>query len=93
VAAYDDLPGYYLLAAGNLNATNDESYHSSASELPPATSHEYAEWDFSGVSDPVMFQWFLDAADYWFDYFDTSSAGSHGPECECFMGDIGDVVS
>jgi hypothetical protein len=30
--------------------------------LPLATSHGYAEWDFSGVLDPVMFQRFLDAA-------------------------------
>jgi hypothetical protein len=42
--------------------TNDESYHSSTSELPPATSHGYAEWDFSGVPDPVMFLRFLDVA-------------------------------
>jgi hypothetical protein len=26
-----------------------------------------------------MFQRFLDAADYWFDYSDTSSAGSYDP--------------
>jgi hypothetical protein len=52
VAAYEDLPGHHLLAVRNLIAfTNDESYHSSASELPPATSHGYAEWDFSGVPD------------------------------------------
>jgi hypothetical protein len=31
----------------------------SPTELPPATSHGYAEWDFSGVPDPVMFRWFL----------------------------------
>jgi hypothetical protein len=36
----------------------------SASELPPTTSHGYVEWDFSGVPDPVMFQRFLDVADY-----------------------------
>jgi hypothetical protein len=35
-----------------------------ASELPPATSHGMAEWDFSDVPDPVTFQRFLDAADY-----------------------------
>jgi hypothetical protein len=80
VAAYEDLPGHHLLAVRNLIATtNNESYHGSASELPPATSHGYAEWDFSGVPDPVMFQRFLDAADYWFDYSDTSSAGSYDP--------------
>jgi hypothetical protein len=56
VAAYEDLPGHHLLAARNLIATtNNESYHGSASELPPATSHGYAKWDFSGVPDPVMF--------------------------------------
>jgi hypothetical protein len=65
MVAYEDLPGHHLLAVRNLLATtNDESYHSSASELPPATSHEYAEWDFSGVPDLVMFQRFLDTADY-----------------------------
>jgi hypothetical protein len=51
--------------------------------LPPATSHGYAEWDFSGVPDPVMFRWFLDAADYWFGYSDDSSAGSYDPTREC----------
>jgi hypothetical protein len=60
VAAYEDLPGHHLLAVRNLIATtNDESYHGSANELPPATSHGYAEWDFSGVPDPEMFQRFL----------------------------------
>jgi hypothetical protein len=43
------------------------------------------EWDFSGVSDPVMFQRFLDAADYWFGYSDDSSAGSYDPVQECFV--------
>jgi hypothetical protein len=93
VVAYEDLPGHHLLAVKNLIAsTNDESYHSSASELPPATSHGYAEWDFSGVPDPVIFQRFLDAADYWFGCSDTSSAGSYDPTRECFMVAIGDVV-
>jgi hypothetical protein len=93
VAAYDDLPGYHLMAAINLITTNDESYHGSASELPPATSHGYAEWDFFDVPDLVMFQRFLDAADYWFGYSDTSSAGSYDPARECFMVGIGDVVN
>jgi hypothetical protein len=70
--------------AGNLTATT-ESYHGSTSELPPATSHGYAEWDFSGMPEPVMFQWFLDAADYWFGYSDNSSAGSYDPARECFV--------
>jgi hypothetical protein len=44
VAAYEDLPSHHLLAVRNLIATtNDESYHGSTSELPPATSHGYAE--------------------------------------------------
>jgi hypothetical protein len=55
VAAYDDLPGYHLLVARNLIATNDESYHGSANEMPHAISHGYTEWDFSGLLDPVMF--------------------------------------
>jgi hypothetical protein len=78
VAAYEDLPGHHLLAVQNLIATtNDRSYQSSASELPPATSHGYNEGDFSGVPDPVMFQRFLDAADYWFYCPDDSSSRSH----------------
>jgi hypothetical protein len=56
-----------------------------ASELSPVTSHGYAEWDFSGVPDPVMFQRFLDAVDYWFSCFDDSSTGSYDPTCECFV--------
>jgi hypothetical protein len=56
VPAYKHLPGHHLLAVRNLIATtNDKSYHGSAGELPLATSCGYAEWDFSGVSDPVMF--------------------------------------
>jgi hypothetical protein len=55
----------------------------STDTLPPATSHGYAEWDFSGVPDPVMFRRFLDAADYWFGYYDDSSAGSYDPAREC----------
>jgi hypothetical protein len=86
VAAYEDLPGHHLLAVRNLIATtNDESYHGSASELPPATSHRYEEWDFSSVPDPVMFQRYLNAADYWFGCSDDSSAGSYDPARECFM--------
>jgi hypothetical protein len=65
VVVYEDLPGHHLLAVWNLIATtNDESYHNTASELPPATSHGYVEWDFSGVGDPMMFQRFLNVANY-----------------------------
>jgi hypothetical protein len=86
VAVYVDLPGHHLLAARNLIATtNDESYHGSASELPPATSHVYAEWDFSSVPNPVMFQRFLGTVDYWFGYSDDFSAGSYDPARECFV--------
>jgi hypothetical protein len=92
IAAYDDLPGYHLLAARNLIATDDESYHGSDSELPPATSHGYAELDFSGVRDPVMFWWFLDVVDYCFGYSDTSSTEDYDPARERFTVGIGDVV-
>jgi hypothetical protein len=86
VAARGGRPGRHVLVAGNLTATtDDESFHGSSSELPPATSHGYTEWDFSGVPDPVMFQWFLDAADYWFGYSDNSSTGSYDPAQECFV--------
>jgi hypothetical protein len=66
-------------------SADDESSHGSASKLPPATSHGYAEWDFSGVPDPVMFWWFLDVTDYWFGYSDNSSVGSYDPARECFI--------
>jgi hypothetical protein len=86
VAAHEGRPGHRVPAVGNLAATIDEkSYHGSTSELPPATSHEYAKWDFSSVPDPVMFQRFLDAADYWFGYSDNSSARSYDPARECFV--------
>jgi hypothetical protein len=76
VAAYEDLSGHHLLAVQTLIATtNDESYHGSASELPPATSHGYADWNISSVPDPVLFQWFLDA----------SSIRSYDPARECFV--------
>jgi hypothetical protein len=52
VAARGVHPGRHVTADRNLTATtNDESYHGSASELPSATWHGYAEWDFSGVPD------------------------------------------
>jgi hypothetical protein len=92
IAAYDDLPGYHLLVARNLIATNDESYHGSDSELPPATSHGYAEWDFSGVPNPVMFQHFLGAADYWFGYSDISSTEGYDPARGHFTVSISGVV-
>jgi hypothetical protein len=64
-------------------SAGDESSQGFADKLPPATSHGYAEWDFFGVPDPVMFRQFLDATDYWFGYSDDSSAGSYDPAREC----------
>jgi hypothetical protein len=56
VAAYEDIPRHHLLVVWNLIATtNEESYHSLTSDMPPATSHGYTEWEFSGVPDPVIF--------------------------------------
>jgi hypothetical protein len=66
-------------------SADDECSHGSTSVLPPATSHGYTEWDFSGVPDPVMFQRFLDATDYWFGYSDNSSAWSYDPARGCFV--------
>jgi hypothetical protein len=80
VAAREGGPGRHAPAAWNLAATtDDESYHGSTSELPRATSHGYAEWDFSGVPDPVMFQRFLDAADYGSVTLTTPAAGAMTP--------------
>jgi hypothetical protein len=79
-------PDRHVPAVGNPSASaDDESSYGSARELPPTTSHGYAEWDFSDVPDPVMFRRFLDATDYWFDYSDNSSAGSYDPAWECFV--------
>jgi hypothetical protein len=44
------------------------------------------------MPDPVMFQRFLDVADYWFGYSDTSSAESYDPACERFMVGLDDVA-
>jgi hypothetical protein len=64
VAAGRARPSHHVPTVRNTSASAaDESSHSFASELPPATSHGYAEWYFSGVPDPVMFRWFLDATD------------------------------
>jgi hypothetical protein len=76
--------GRHVPAVRDPSATaGDESSQGSAGELPPATSHGYAEWDFSGMPDPVMFRRFLDATDYWFGYSDDSSAGGYDPTREC----------
>jgi hypothetical protein len=74
---------HVLVARDPSASTGDESSQGSTDELPPATSHGYAEWDFSYVPDPVMFRRFLDATDYWFGYSDDSSAGSYDLAREC----------
>jgi hypothetical protein len=77
-------PGRHILVARDPSTSaGDESSLDSIDELPPATSHGYAEWDFSGVPDPVMFGRFLDATDYWFGYSDDSITGSYDPAREC----------
>jgi hypothetical protein len=58
-------PGHHVFVARDPSAfAGDESSLGSLDVLPPANLHGYAEWDFSGVSDPVMFRRFLDATDY-----------------------------
>jgi hypothetical protein len=77
-------PGRHILVASDPSASaGGESSLGSIDELPPTTSHGYAEWDFSGVPDPVMFRRFLDAADYRLGYSDDSSVGSYDPTREC----------
>jgi hypothetical protein len=77
-------PGRHVLVARDHSASaDDESSLGSVDTLPPAASHGYAEWDFSGVPDPVMFRWFLDATDYWFGCSNDSSAGSYDPVRKC----------
>jgi hypothetical protein len=58
-------PSRHVYVARDPSASaGDESSLGSLDALPPATSHGYAEWDFFGVPDPVMFRQFLDATDY-----------------------------
>jgi hypothetical protein len=79
-------PGRHIFVARDPSASaGDESSLGSVDALPHATSHGYAEWDFTGVPDPVMFRRFLDATDYWFGYSDDSSAGSYDPTRECYV--------
>jgi hypothetical protein len=59
-------PGHHVFIARDPGASaGDESSLGSVDALPPANRHGYAEWDFSGVPDPVVFRRFLDAMDYW----------------------------
>jgi hypothetical protein len=76
-------PGHYVFVARDPSASaGDESSLGSLDALPPANLHGYAEWDFSGVPDPVMFGRFLDATDYLFGCSDNSSTGSYDPARE-----------
>jgi hypothetical protein len=76
--------GRHVCVARDPSASaGDESSLGSLDALPPANLHGYAEWDFSGVPDPVMFRRFLDATDYWFGCSDDSSTGSYDPAREC----------
>jgi hypothetical protein len=76
--------GRHVLVVRDTSASaGDKSSLVSVDALPPATSHGYAKWDFSGVPDPVMFRRLLDATDYWFGYSDDSSTGSYDPAREC----------
>jgi hypothetical protein len=77
-------PGRHVFVTRDPSASvGDQSSLGSLDALPPATLHGYAEWDFAGVPDPVMFRWFLDAMDYWFGCSDDSSTGSYDPAREC----------
>jgi hypothetical protein len=76
--------GRHVFVARDPSASaGDESSLGSLDALPPTNLHGYAEWDFSGVPDPVMFKRFLDATDYWFGRSDDSSTGSYDPAREC----------
>jgi hypothetical protein len=77
-------PGHHVFVARDPGTSvGDESSLGSLDALPPTNLHGYAEWDFSGVPDPVMFRCFLDATDYWFGCSDDSSTGSYDPAREC----------
>jgi hypothetical protein len=77
-------PGRHVFVARDPGASSgDESSLGSIDALLPANLHGYAEWDFSGVPDPVMFRRFLDATDFWFGCSDDSSTGSYDPAREC----------
>jgi hypothetical protein len=50
-------PSRHVFVARDPSASaGDESSLGSLDALPPATSHGYAEWDFSSVPDPVVFR-------------------------------------
>jgi hypothetical protein len=78
-------PSRHVFVARDPSASaGDESSLGSLDAPPPANLHGYAEWEFSGVPDPVMFRRFLDATDYWFGCSDDSSTGSYDLTRECY---------
>jgi hypothetical protein len=78
-------PGRHVFVARDPGTSAaDESSLGSVDTMPPANRHGYAEWNFSGVPDPVAFRRFLDATDYWFGCSDDSSTGSYDPARECY---------
>jgi hypothetical protein len=81
--AQDSSGRHVYVARDPSTSAGDESSLGSLDALPPANLHGYAEWDFSGVPDPVMFRRFLDATDYWFGCSDDSSTRSYDPAREC----------
>jgi hypothetical protein len=73
-------PGRHVFVTRDPGASaGDESSLGSLDALPPANLHGYAEWDFSGMPDLIMFRRFLDATDYWFGCSNDSSTGSYDP--------------
>jgi hypothetical protein len=87
-------PGRHVFVARDPGASaGHESSLGSLDALPPANLHGYAEWDISGVPDPVMFRRFLDTTDYWFGCSDDSSTGSYDPARECCVVIANDPVN
>jgi hypothetical protein len=87
-------PGGHVYVARDPSASaGDELSLGSLDALPPANLHGYAEWDFFGVPDPVMFRRFLDATDYYFGCSDDSSTGSYDPARECCVVIANDPVN
>jgi hypothetical protein len=93
VVAYEDLPGHHLLAVRNLIATtNDESYHSSASELPPCNLAWVCGVGLLRRAGPGDVSVVPRHRGLLVGCFDDPSAGSYDPVRECFMVAIGDLV-
>jgi hypothetical protein len=93
VAAYEDLPGHHLLAVRNLIATtHDESYHGSASELPPCNLAWVCGVGLLRCAGPGDVPAVPRCCGLLVRCSDDSSTGSYDPARECFMVAIGDLV-